>query len=71
MTTPPSRPPIGGKMGVGYRKLLPPGMEYQMARDFEMPDQPSRRVKKKYKAWMQQARLVVCCVVGLGIRGWG
>jgi len=47
---------IGGKMGVAYRKLLPPGMDYQLARDFELPAQPSRRIKKKYKAWMQQAR---------------
>lgn len=31
-------------------------MDYQASGQYELPEQPSRRVKKKYKAWMQQAR---------------
>lgn len=47
---------VGGKMGTAYRQMLPPGMDYTQIEPFELDEQPSRRAKARYQAWMQQAR---------------
>jgi len=47
---------IGGKMGLAYRDLLAPGMDYQLSVDFVLEEQPAKGAKSKYQAWMQQSR---------------
>lgn len=49
---------FGGKLGLTYREMLPPGMDYLEAAEFAVGEAPSKRSQQKYQEWMMRTREV-------------
>ena len=48
---------VGGRTGATYREMLPPGMAYEDTDLFRLEEQPPKKYRRRYQAWLTQSRV--------------